>query len=325
VPAHAGRLRPLERCIFTAVFGLMASFVVLVAFMATTAQGHLLLTGPSVAARPVPAGLTGPTVQGGSTGSAGRSRTHHQGSQPRGHVPSPQVLSAALAGALRPVLGTDPGQLAVGVVDLSSGAVATYNAGAVIRGGAIVSTDILAALLLQHQQTGTRLSDHEAELAAAMIEDGSTTATGELWTAIGGAPGLAAANATLKLRNTTLAPGASWTWTKTTVADQLQLLADIAGPQSPLDSAARGYAFGLMTSVSVAKPWGAVAAATTGTTVAVADGSLVGPRWVIGSIGVIMRNGHELLVAVLSDHNPAEGPALSAAQIAVLAAATTVS
>jgi hypothetical protein len=234
------------------------------------------------------------------------------------------LLSAALAGALRPVLGADPGQLAVGVVDLNSGAAATYNAGAAIRGGAIVTTDILAALLLQHQQAGTRLSDHEAELAANMIEKGSTTAASQLWTAIGGAPGLAAANAKLKLRDTSLSPGANWTWTKTTVADQLQLLEDIAGPNSPLDSASRDYALGLMTSISVPQPWGVLAAATTGTTGAISDGSLLGPRWVIGSIGVIQRHGDELLVAVLSDHNPMEGPAISAARAAVLAAATTV-
>ncbi len=322
MPAHAGRLRPLERCIFTTVFALMASFVVLVAFMATTTRGHLLLTGPSMAE--LQAGLPSRAMQDGGGGPAGSAQTHHTRSQPRGNVPSPQVLSAALAGALRPVLGTDPGQLAVGVVDLNSGAAATYNAGAVLRGGAIVTTDILAVLLLQHQQAGTPLSDHEAELAADMIENGSTTAASQLWTAIGGAPGLATANVTLKLHGTSLAPGANWTWTKTTVADQLQLLADIAAPASPLDSASRDYALGLMTSVSVPQPWGALAAATPGTTGAVADGSLLGPRWVIGSIGVIQRHGDELLVVVLSDHNPAQGPAVSAARAAVLAAASTV-
>ena len=319
MPAHAGRLRPLERGIFSLVFGLMASFVVLVPFMATTARGHLLLTGPSVAATQVPGGLNGSAVQAPT----GRSPRIHGSSPARGQAPSPELLSSALAGALRPVLGTDPGQLAVGVVDLNTGEAATYNGGVVLRGGAIVTTDILAALLLQHQQAGARLSDHEAELAANMVENGSTMATSKLWTLIGGAPGLAAANATLKLRDTSLAPGADWTWTKTTVGDQLQLLEDLAAPNSPLDSASRDYALGLMTSVSGPQPWGVQAAATTGTG-AVADGSLLGPRWVIGSIGVIQRNGDELLVAVLSDHNPAEAPAVSAARAAVLAAATTV-
>lgn len=323
VPAHAGRLRPLERCIFTLVFALMAGFVVLVAFMATTTRGHLLLTGPSVIERPVAAGLAGSETQTLHSGSGPARPAHHAGGRER-QARSPQLLSAALAEALRPVIGTDPGELAVGVVDLNSGAAASYDAGAVLRGGTIVTTDILAALLLQHQQAGTRLSDHEAGLAMDMIENGSITAANQLWTVIGGAHGLAAANATLKLRDTSLPPGASWFWTRTTVADQLQLLEDIAGPNSPLDSVSRDYAMGLMTRVAVAQPWGALAAATTGTSGAVADGSLLGPRWVIGSIGVIQRGGHELLVAVLSDRNPAQGPAVSAARAAVLAAANMV-
>jgi hypothetical protein len=322
VPAHAGRLRPLERCIFTVVFAVMASFVALLAFMATTTQGHLL-AGRSV----TPNGLSGPTVQGANvnSGAGQSSRTHSAGSQPRGPAPSPEKLSAALAEAMRPVAGADPGRLAVGVVDLNSGAAATYNAGTVIRGGRVVTADILATLLLQHQRTGTRLSDHEAELAVAMIENDSIAAANQLWTIIGGAPGLAAANVTLKLRDTSFAPGADWTWTKTTVADQLQLLADIAAQHSPLDSASRDYALGLMTNVTIPQSWGVLAAATTGTPGAVANGWLLGPRWVIGSIGVIQRHGHELLVAVLSDHNPAEGPAVSAARAAVLAAASAVS
>lgn len=323
MPAHAGRLRPLERCIFTLVFALMAGFVALVAFMATTTQGHRLLAGPSLAQQQVQAGLRS-QLRAPDT-RAGSARTRQPGDQARGKAPSPQLLSAALADALRPVVDSDPGQLAVGVVDLNSGQAATYDADSVLRGGAVVTTDILAALLLQHQQAGTPLSDHEADLAAAMIENDSTTAASQLWTAIGGAQGLTAANVTLKLHHTSLAPGASWTWVGTTVADQLQLLEDIAAPQSPLDSASRDYALGLMTRVAVPQPWGALAAATTNTPGAVADGSMVGPRWVIGSIGVIQRDGHELLVAILSDRNPAEGPAVTAARAAVLAAARAVS
>lgn len=323
MPAHAGRLRPLERWVFTVVFTLMASFVALVAFVATTTPGHVLLAGPSVTALPVANQLHKPDVQAGTAGAGPAGRTPTRGAGNR--TPSPQLLSAALAGALRPVVGADPGRLAVGVVDLTSGAEAAYNAGTAIRGGAIVTTDILAALLLEHQQARTSLSNHEAQLAADMIEDGSTAAASQLWTAIGGAPGLAAANARLKLHDTSLAPGAGWTWTRTTVADQLQLLADIAAPNSPLDSASRDYALGLMAGATTPQPWGVLAAASPGTAGAVADGSLLGPRWVIGSIGVIQRDGDELLIAVLSDRNPAQEPAVSAARAAVVAAVSTVS
>ena len=202
---------------------------------------------------------------------------------------------------------------------------ATFDADVPIRGGGVVAADILAALLLQHQVAGTPVTDHEAELAADMIQNGSGSATAQLWSIVGGGPAMAAANETLKLRDTTLAPGADWTRTKTTVADQLQLLTDLTGPSSPLDAAARDYALGLMASVEADQHWGVLAAASGHDAGAVANGSLEGPLWVIGSIGVIQRAGHDLLVAVLSDHNTAERAAVLAAQTAAVAAARVVS
>lgn len=326
MPAHAGRLRPVERCVFTVVFATMASFVVLVAFMASTTRGHLLLTGPSVAQPPVAAGLTIRAARGGTVTS--RPQAGHAGSGKAGTLlagAEAQRLDAQLAGALQPVLGGDPGQLAVGVIDVSSGATATFDATVPIRGGAIVTTDILAALLLMHQEAGTPVSNRQAELAADMMAGDSASATSQLWDIVGGAGGLAAANAALKLRDTTLAPGGSWMLTKTTVADQLQLLADLTTAESPLKSAARDYALGLMANVAAAHPWGVLAAGSPGAPGAIVDGSLLGPRWVIGSIGVVERHGHELLIAVLSDRNPAEAPAVSAARAAVVAAASVVS
>jgi hypothetical protein len=329
VPAHAGRLRPLERCVFMLVFAVMGGFVVAMAFMATTSQGHLLLTGPSVTSRTVAAGanrvdaaqgtVSGPVAghkaqSGRRTGSAG-----HEASARSTTGASAQQLDARLAAALGPVLGDHPGRLAVGVVDLKTGATASYDADQPIRGGDVVTTDILAALLLEHQQAGTPVSGREAQLAADMIENGSVTAATQLWSMVGGAPGLAAANAALKLRGTVPAR-ADWTWTSTTVADQLQLLADLVQPDSPLHSAARDYALGLMTDSAAGQRWGVLAGASAHTAAAVNDGRLVGPAWVVGSIGVIQHNGNELLVAVLSDRNPAEVPALTAVQAAVLKA-----
>ncbi len=308
----------------------MAGFVVVVAFMATTSQGHLLLTGPSVASPTVAAGLSGHQVyQASGSGLRAGHRTrsdhaaNHGGREASLSRASTQQRDARLATALRPVLGAHPGRLAVGVVDLRTGATVSYDAGMPIRGGDVVTADILAALLLQHQQTGTPVSDREAELAADMIENGSVPAATQLWSLVGGAPGLAAANATLKLHGTTPAPG-DWTWTSTTVADQLQLLADLVEPGSPLRPAARDYALGLMADGAAAQPWGVLAAASARTAGAVNDGELVGPAWVVGSIGVIQRNGDELLVAVLSDRNPAQVPAVTAVQAAALKAVGVV-
>ncbi|HXW88586.1 MAG TPA: hypothetical protein VEJ42_10015 [Streptosporangiaceae bacterium] len=329
MPEHAGRLRPLERCVFTAVFALMASFVVVMAFMATTSRWHLLLTGPSVGTRTVAAGLSRPqpveAPDAGLTAGAARPGQSDSGASAARHPngATGQALDARLAAALRPVLGRYAGRLAVGVIDLRTGATASYDGGVPIRGGGVVVADILATLLLQHQQAGTPVSNREAELAAAMIENGSTPAATQLWSMVGGAAGLAAANATLKLHGTIPAPG-DWTWTRTTVADQLQLLADLVEPSSPLRSAARDYALGLMADAVAGDRWGVPAAASAGTAEAGTDGKLVGPAWVVGSIGVIQRDGDVLLVAVLSDRNPAEAPAVTAVQAAAVAAAGVV-
>jgi len=326
VPAHAGRLRPLERCVFVLVFAVMGGFVVAMAFMATTSQGHLLLTGPSVNPRTVAAGVNRDqpaeeTIRHSTAGHKAQSDHATRGAarEVSARVASAQRLDARLAAELQPVLGDQRGRLAVGVVDLKTGATASYDADQPIRGGEVVTTDILAAMLLEHQRAGTRISSREAQLATQMIENGSVPAATQLWNLVGGAPGLAAANSTLKLRGTIPAP-ADWTWTSTTVADQLQLLADLVEPGSPLHTAARDYALGLMTDSTAGQRWGVLAGASAHTAAAVNDGRLVGPAWVVGSIGVIQHNGNELLVAVLSDHNPAEAPALDAVQAAVLKA-----
>jgi hypothetical protein len=330
VPAHAGRLRPLERCVFTLVFALMAGFVVVVAFMATTSRGHLFLTGPSAVQGPVAAGVSRQQV---GQGSEVHSVTGHQTRSARGasrrstEAPASgartQQLDAQLAAALQPVLGAHPGRLAVGVVDLRTGATATYDAGEQIRGGDIITADILAVLLLQNQQTGTPVSNREADLAASMIENGNVRAATQLWNIVGGASGLTTANATLKLHGTIPAPG-DWTWTSTTVADQLQLLADFTQSRSPLRSAARDYALGLMADAGAGQRWGVLAAASAHTRGAASNGELHGPAWVVGSVGVIQRNGDELLVAVLSDRNPAQVPAVTAVQAAAVKAVGVV-
>ncbi|MBO0831923.1 MAG: hypothetical protein J2P28_15195 [Actinobacteria bacterium] len=323
-PSHAGRLRPFERGIFTLLFTFMASFVVFVGFLASTASGHLLLLGPPVPGLTIPAGLS--QQKAGFGQFQQESGTSHAGGRSVQLPTRPDAqLNAELATVLQPVIGADRGRLAVGIIDVTTGASATYNSATPLRDGGLVTADILAVLLLQHQQADTPVSTHEAELAEAMMQDGSGTATAQLLSIIGGAAGLSAGNTALKLTDTTLMHGDNWMWARTTAADQLQLLVDLTAAQSPLKPAARDYALGLMTRDATAPTWDVLAAATPGAPGATADGSLVGPRWVIGSIGVVQRNGHELLIAVLSDRNPAEHPALAAARSAALAAASLFS
>ncbi len=76
--------------------------------------------------------------------------------------------------------------LAVGVVDQTTGATATYHATRSFDTAKIVKADILAVLLPQHQQIGASLSGEDQALAARVIEDSDNGAAPALWNAVGG-------------------------------------------------------------------------------------------------------------------------------------------
>lgn len=229
----------------------------------------------------------------------------------------------ALSTALAPILASASGSLAVGVVDLTTGVSATCNSRLRCHTASIVKADILAALLLRHQSTGTPLSDDERELAVAMIENSDNGAATALWDDIGESSGLAAANARLGLTQTTPGSGGYWGLTSTTVADQLRLLADLTSRRSPLDLSSRTYELALMRDVERDQAWGVSAAATSATSTAVKNGWLPDPDlWVINSVGVVSRGGHRLLLAVLSDDQASEAGGICACERAAVAAAS---
>lgn len=62
------------------------------------------------------------------------------------------------------------------------------------RTASIVKVDILAALLLQHQRSGTPLTNSEQDLARSMITSSDNAAASSLWRRIDAAVGLSAAN-----------------------------------------------------------------------------------------------------------------------------------
>lgn len=326
-PAHAGTLRGSERFAFALVFVLMAAFVVGLA-VAASGPGAPAVSGPTAAAgsRTVAAGTTGAPQSdqaagtGAVTGSAGQ---HGQAAITTRQAPA--ALNARLATALRPVARADSGQLSVGVIDETTGAEALYRAGRRYHAASIVKADILAALLYQHQAARTPMSAGEADLAVQMMENSSDAAAAKLWAAIGGGPGLAAANRALLLAHTVPGPGRFWALSGTTVTDQLQLLADLMSGHSALDSAARDYELGLMANVVVSQRWGVPAAASRGAAFAVQNGWLADPRlWVVNSIGVVQHGGQQLLIVILSKGNPAETSGISAVRAAAEAAAAAI-
>lgn len=241
--------------------------------------------------------------------------------------PSRSDASAALAAALARVLRDQPGRLAVGVIDQTTGVTATYHPDWPFDTGSIIKADILAILLLQHQQIGALLSPAERQLAAAMIENGDNTAATALWDAVEAGPGVEAGNAALGLRHTWPSVTGAWGLTTTTVTDQLKLLADLTAGHSPLNSAARGYEMSLMRHVEPGQNWGIAAAGSHATDPAVKNGWLPAGthgQWVINSIGVVTHGGHQLLIAILSDGQPTQNAGIAQVETAARAAASAI-
>jgi Beta-lactamase enzyme family len=231
----------------------------------------------------------------------------------------------ALAAALGPILAHHTGDFAVGVIDRTTGARAFYHSAELFHTASIVKVDVLAALLLRHQHTGTDLSSYEVELAEQMIEESNNDAANDLWGDDGASYGMSVANATLGLTHTT--PGADYYWglTTTTVSDQLRLLEDLTSARSPLDAASRSFELGLMKDVTPDQAWGVSAAATPGTSFAVKEGWLPDPQlWVINSIGVIEHGNHRLLVAVLSKDQPSKAVGIAQVEAVAVAAVDAV-
>ncbi|MEV2190686.1 serine hydrolase [Streptomyces phaeochromogenes] len=236
--------------------------------------------------------------------------------------PSPVVdRDALLAEAVKAVAVEDGAAVSVAVLDVSSGESAVYGDGA-FDTASIVKVDILASLLLRAQDAGRGLTAQEKTYAAAMIRNSDNASATALWTAIGQAEGLRAANERFGLRDTEGGDGALWGLTQTTAADQLALLRQVFGEKSELSESSRAYLVGLMGEIAVGQDWGVSAAGSS--EVALKNGWL--PRsatglWDINSVGRVGADGgREYLVAVLSGGNSSKEKGISVVEAAAKAA-----
>jgi hypothetical protein len=310
-PAHRGRLKAWEGVAFAIVFGVMAGFVVAAVISA------------------VKHGSQPPAHHGhGRAPAVHRLTRHtHRIGQPGGSTSGVSDLSLndRLTVALRPIVTADRGNLAVGIVDLTTGTRVLYHRREHFHTASIVKADILATLLLQHQRAGTPLSEDETELATTMIENSNDDAASDLWNVVGGAGGIAEANESLGLRHTWPGQGGYWGLTSTTVVDQLHLLRDLVSARSVLSDASRDYELGLMRDVEADQRWGVPVVAAPETDPAVKNGWLPDPDlWVINSIGVVRHAGQTLLIAVLSNDHQSESAGIAEVQAAATAAASLV-
>ncbi|WP_328583491.1 serine hydrolase [Streptomyces sp. NBC_00370] len=216
--------------------------------------------------------------------------------------PTPTPVPMDLKPALDPLAATLSGnELSVALLDTESGKWATYGDGA-FDTASIVKVDILATLLLQAQDAGRELTAKERAYAADMIENSDNDATSALWTAIGSAVGLDAANKRLGLSQTQGGGGTVWGVTRTTAQDQVRLLQNVFGEGPPLSAASRKYIQDLMRHIAKSQQWGVSAVADTGTTTALKNGWLqrsATKKWDVNSIGRVESGGRVYLMAVL--------------------------
>jgi hypothetical protein len=234
----------------------------------------------------------------------------------------------ALTRALVPLERQAAGRFAVAVADRDTGVAASFRGGGHFHTASIVKALVLAAVLLQQQRGSIAPGYSDSALDAEMIEDSDNDAATDLWDTVGGSPGIAAAASALGLHHTV--PGTSdwWGLTSTTASDQVRLLADLTSPSSPLSRASRARELSLMRNVEPGQDWGVTAAADRASDPAVKDGWLPDEDddglWVINSIGVIQHDGHELLMAVLSDGQPSEDEGIQQVEAVARAAASAI-
>ncbi|TYB57865.1 serine hydrolase [Nonomuraea sp. PA05] len=218
----------------------------------------------------------------------------------------PPAHRRALDRALERYLRERPGRAALAVHDRTTGAWYTFREHTPFLLASVAKVDILLAFLLG--KDGRRLSAYERRLASRMIRYSDNDCAHELYLTIGGRDGLDRALRRLGVRHTRPGSGLSWGYTHSRPSDQVKVLERLTGAGGPLPARSRRYALDLMSSVAPSQAWGVSAAAPEGE-VALKNGWLPAEvhdgLWTVNSVGRLLVRGHELLIAVLSERNPA--------------------
>jgi beta-lactamase class A len=203
------------------------------------------------------------------------------------------------------------GGVSVAALNTRTGARYSFGAASGMRTGSVYKLFVLETLLLQHQDSGTDLSDYEMSKATPMIEQSDNVAAYQLFEDIGSNDGLNAAAPRLGLHHTV--PGqADPAVTTTSAQDYLALLEDLVR-NGPLDSDSRSYALGLMRNVESDQRWGVGVVADPGTTFANKNGWLSvdnsngegesdNDRWLVNSVGIVTVHGQQVLIAAFTQH-----------------------
>jgi len=271
---------------------------------------QLALSSPPTTVASTPQATTGPAPISPATTSARPS------SPARSTPPVPPTAVAATDRRVRKLTAqVPPGGVSVAALNTATGAGYSYGATDGMLTGSVVKVQILEALLLQHQDRGTQLSDDQTATARTMIENSDNDAAEDLFYAIGGRDGLVASGPRLGLTHTIPGPKPDFKGlTQTSASDCIVLLENLFRP-APLHADARSLVLGFMRNVEADQRWGVGVIADPGTTFANKNGWLSveednpdglgdNDRWLVNSIGIVTVHRQPVLVAVLTQHGP---------------------
>lgn len=199
-------------------------------------------------------------------------------------------------------------QVSVAVYSANNGKTYTYRPDLTFGTASIVKATIMADLLLQSQKTGKSLTKSEQDDMVPMIENSDNDAATDLWNVAGEGEGIEGFLKTAGMDETVPGQSGYWGLTMTTAVDQMTLMKLYAYPNAILDNQSRAYGLNLMEHITSWEDWGVSAGPTSGTVVALKNGWLPSNSdgWRINSIGYVDGNGHNYVVAILSQNNPSE-------------------
>jgi hypothetical protein len=230
---------------------------------------------------------------------------------PKPTGPSPAELAEqrraaqtkALTAALKKYAATVP-EFSVAVLDKKTGQRYSFRGSERYETASVVKVQVLACLLLDAQDDERDLTATELTLAKRMIRYSDNDATTSLFARLGRASAISRSNKRLGLTQTTVS--GAWGLTRTTVNDQVKLLAELVDEAGPLDEDSRELAFKLMSTVDDEQDWGVPAVAKEAETATVKNGwlprSTEGGRWIINTVGRVTGDDVDVSIAVLS-HN----------------------
>ena len=225
--------------------------------------------------------------------------------------PTPRALSDKAVRRLTAQLPV--GAFSVAALSTKTGVRYSYGATGGMRAGSVIKLCILEALLLEHQDAHTHVTDAENKTATAMIEHSDNAATEALYDTIGERDGLVAAIRRLGMKSTIAGPSPNyWGLTVTSAPDYLAVLGNLVSA-APLSAYSRGYALDLIRHVESDQRWGVGVVADPHTTFANKNGWLAVDQdnpgglgdhglWLVNSVGVLTVHHQRVLIAVFTQH-----------------------